>query len=85
MDATDVDLTIKKDLMSGKLRKYCSKKMTIKKLNFQKHNFRALNYRNRNSTHIPIEATFIYKKWSNNQQSLKTQKYVGSSSNITIK
>jgi hypothetical protein len=57
--------------MSGKLRKYCSKKMTIKKLNFQKHNFRALNYRNRNSTHVPIEATFIYKsnKWSNNQKS----------------
>jgi hypothetical protein len=31
MDATDVDpYNKKKDLMSGKLRKYCSKKMTIK-------------------------------------------------------
>jgi hypothetical protein len=34
MDATDVDpynkKKLKKDLMSGKLRKYCSKTLTIK-------------------------------------------------------
>jgi hypothetical protein len=61
MDATDVDPYNKKKILCQENWGNTVPRKWLLKLNFQKHNFRALNYRNRNSTHVPIEATFIYK------------------------